>query len=220
MTESASQLATEVTEPVVELEVAFIHPAITDFRDPVGHDVFASFVNSPSEFYIQLKADEGIINQLLVDLSEPLERASRPVVVDQLYAVEHPMIGGKFRARITSIYGKNAKAFFVDYGDVQAVPIESIFVMPEPLRLLPPLAIRCSMKRQKWLPEEKEKFSSITSDLDNVFRATFGTIDENGIRRVDALFLDGKNIEDDIFPTKLHQKVILLTEYFRFKILY
>ena len=199
-----------MTEPVGELEEAFVHPAITDFRDPVGHDIFVSFVNSPSEFYIQLKADEGIINQLLEDLTEPLQRADLPVVVDQLYAVAHPTMGGKFRARIISVSGTDAQVSFVDYGDEYPVPMASIFVLPERLRLLPPLATRCRMERQEWLPDEKKKFISITEDLDNVYRATFGDVDDYGVRRVHALFLGGKNIEDDIFPEPENKEVILI----------
>jgi len=184
-----------------------------DLCDPDGYDVYISYVDSPSDFWIQFKAEENVINKVLDDLPGKLKKPNLPIVVDQLYAVEHPTIGGKFRARIISVYGNSAKAFFVDYGDVQPVPIESIFLMPEPLRLLPPLATRCRMERQKWLPEEKIKFRQVTSDLDNVFRATFGATDANGVRCVDALFFDGKNIEDDIFPSLQNKKVIFIPTY-------
>jgi len=60
------------------------------------------------------------------------------------------------------------------------------------------------MKRQDWPVEAKERFVSMTSDLETVFRASFGPIVGKSVREVEALLLDGKNIEDDIFPKQVN----------------
>ncbi len=165
-----------------------------------GYDVYLSFVKSPLEFYIQLKADEEVVNKVGEDLTQELRKAHLPVIVEQLYAVEHPTFGGIFRARVTSVNAGTAEAFFVDYGDVHTVKIESIFSLPERLRLLPPLATRCSMKRHQWSLEAATRFLSMTSNSEEVFHVTFGPSGDDAVHRVDGLLLGGKNIEEDMFP--------------------
>jgi len=197
----------EENQPSAKIEEAFPRPAISDLRDPSkemvsdGYDVYVSYAKCPSEFWLQLKADEELVNKVTEDLTHELVKAKLPVVADQLYAVEHPIFGGKFRAQVIPVNEATAQAFFVDYGDVHSVPIESILVLPERLRLLPPLSTRCSMKRKEWSLDEQTSFISITSNNEGVFRATFGPLGEDSVRQVDALLLGGKNIEDDIFHT-------------------
>jgi len=74
---------------------------------------------------------------------------------------------------------------------------EKIYALPMRLKVLLPLAFPCKMERQEWPLEDKNRFISIASNRENVFRATFGEVDDFGVRCVHALFLDGKNIEDD-----------------------
>ena len=171
--------------------------------DTKEHDVYISYSKSHTEFYIQLKADEEIINMvpdLLVKHMETApQRVTRPVV-GQIYVMEHPTLGGHFRARVSSITGNTVQACFVDYGDMLPVPIEKIYVAPAGLDSLPPLAACCRMQSLDWSQEAQESFLSITSNIEAVFRVSLGPMVGQSVREVEALFLHGQSIEEKIFP--------------------
>lgn len=118
--------------------------------------------------------------------------------VGQLYTMESPDYGGYYRVRVGSVDGKMMYAIFIDYGDAHPVLDGKVFSLPNRLRSLPPLAMRCSMRRQIWSLEAKKHFVAMTSDpARKVFRAVLQS-EFGGIRVVDSLTLDGKNIEQEI----------------------
>ena len=185
-----------------------LRPAISQLSDakcqliPDGYDVYVSYVKSASEFWIQLKSDEQIINQVGEELAQHIEKGASKIerpVVGQVYAMELPDVGGYYRARVNSLDGNKVLASFVDYGDTHPVSVEKVFSMPDRLGALPPLAIRCSMSRRKWPLEAEKQFVTRTSDLETVFRAVFQSSCEEGIRVVDSLYAAGKNLESEIF---------------------
>ena len=198
-----------MTTYVTTNSVPVLYPAVSHLRDPKhrlrsdGYDVYISHVKSASEFWIQLKEDEQIINDIGDELTQHVEKEAimveRPVV-GQLYAMELPEFGGYYRARVSSLNGNQVLASFVDYGDAHPVSIKKVFSMPDRLGALPPLAIRCSMSRPKWPLEAEKQFVMMTFDPAVVFRAVLrqSTSDE-GITGVESLALDGKNIELEIF---------------------
>lgn len=185
-------------------------PAICDLYSSGTHQlegfyVHISCVNSPSDLHVQMKADQDLINYINWELEHYIENGAvvveRPIV-DQLYVMEHPSLGGFYRVRITLMDDDAVEACFVEYGDVYYVHTPRIYELPEHFKRLPFLAARCSMKRDKWAPEAKDRFVSIVSNTVTVFRAVFDSVEENGIFRIASLFHDNKNIEDIIF-TKL-----------------
>jgi len=148
-----------------------LRPAVSQLRDlkhelrPDGYDVFVSYVKSASEFWIQLKEDEQLVNSVGEELTQHVEkgacRVERPLV-GQLYAMERPDVGGYYRARVSSCDGQIVQATFVDYGDAHPVSIEKVFPLPDGLRALPPLATRCSISCQKWPLEEVKPIVTMT----------------------------------------------------------
>ncbi len=126
-------------------------------------------------------------------------RVTRPVI-GQVYIIEHPTLGGYFRARVSTITGNTVEAFFVDYGDkLHPVPMENIFEPPPGFDSLPPLAICCRMKSRGWSKQAQERFIKITSDTEAVFQVSFGSIIGQSVRELEALLLLGKSIEEYIF---------------------
>ena len=184
-------------------------PAISDlYNPPLGtfqleeSQVYISCVNSPSDFHVQMKADEELIYGISCELKQHVKNGAAVVerpVVGQLYVTEHPTLGGYYRVRINQIYGDTFEACFVDYGKVHSIQAPKIYQLPDHLKELPFLAARCSMKRSKWTPEAKDRFMCITSDIATVFRAVFDAGEVNGTYRIASLFHDEKNIEDYIF---------------------
>jgi len=193
---------------VTKKSIPVPRPAASQLRDPNhllrpdGYDVYVSFVKSASEFWIQLKSDEQMVNDVGEELAQHVEKGASRVehpVVGQLYAMELPDVGGYYRARVCSVDGKMVQATFVDYGDAHPVSCEKVFTLPDRLEALPPLATRCSMSRQKWPLEAEKRFVMMTYDPATVFRAVFQSSSGEGIRVVDSLSLDGRNIEQKIF---------------------
>ncbi len=180
------------------------------------HEIYISYSISPTEYWIQFKADEDLINEVDEALVQHMERTPLKVecpVVGQIYAMEHPILGGHYRGRVSSLNGDTVVACFVDYGDFVPVSMEKIFLLPAGLELLHPLAARCRSKRRYGSSESKKSFISITSDFEAVFRASFGPIISKSVREVEALFLNGKNIEKDIFPGSDKQVTFYLLFY-------
>lgn len=170
-------------------------------------EVHVSYWKSPTEFWVQLKADEDIFNSVAEELIEHMEKApprvARPII-GQIYVIQHPTFDGYFRVRVSAIAGDMVEACFVDYGYVLPVPIDKVFSPSARLQAIPPLAACCRLKKQDWSVESKQEFVSITSNFGTVFRASFGPIVGKSVRQVEALFLLGKNIEDDISQKQVY----------------
>ena len=219
--------ATKIIEPAVEEEEAIprsavtdailpspkekkvLHPSTLDLYNPPlealqleGYQVYISSVNSPSDFLVQMKAGEDLIYGISSELEQYVEDGAAVVerpVVDQLYVMEHPNLGGFHRVRITQMDGDAVEIGFVEYGEVHSIQTPRIYELPEHLKELPFLAARCSMKREKWTPEAQDRFMTVTSDQTSLFRAVFGPVKKDGTLQIVSLFQDGKNIEDVIF---------------------
>lgn len=164
-----------------------------------GYQVYISCVNSPSDFYVQMKADEDLIYAISIQLEQCVKNGAAVVkhpVVDELYVMEHPTLGGFYRVRITPMVDGAVEVCFVEYGETHSVQKPKIYQLPTHLKWLPFLAARCSTKRENWTQEAKDCFVVIASDNATVFRAVFDAVEENGTFRIHALFQDFKNIED------------------------
>jgi len=182
-------------------------PAISDLYNsgPLnldGYHIYISSVKSPSEFYIQMKADEELIDKISCELEQHVRTSASIVerpISEQLYVMEHPTLGGSYRVRITPMDGNAVEAFFVEYGETHFVQSPKIYTLPEHLKELPFLAACCSMKKEKWTAEAKDRFVTIASDQITVFRAVFDPAKENGNLHIVSLFQDETNIEDKVF---------------------
>lgn len=196
------------TAPSTDEKKVLLRPAISDLSNNPGtfqlegYEVYVSSVSSPSKFYVQLKTDEDLINDISCQLDhfvrDDAAIVERPYV-DQLYVMKHPILGGYYRVRITPMDADEVEACLVDYGETHFVPSPKIYQLPEHLKELPSLAARCSMKCDKWAPETKDRFVTIVSDLNIVFRAVFDPVKKDGTLQIVSLFQDEKNIEDTIF---------------------
>lgn len=88
---------------------AFPRPAVSNLCDPsiklqkIDREVYLSYSKSPSEFWLQLKAEEDIVNSVAKELVHHMEKSPQRVgrpIVGQMYVMEHPTLGGHYRARL------------------------------------------------------------------------------------------------------------------------
>jgi len=169
---------------------------------PSRHEVYVLYARSPAKFWIQLKSDESIINEIRSGLGPYFQKSAKRVLnpeVNRSYATQHPVFGGLYRALISSVHGDTAVASFIDYGDVHPIPIKNFYALPKRFEKLPALAYCCCMKRQEWSPEATNDFVKIVSIRGALFRATLGPLTENAVHLVEALFLGENNIDKMIF---------------------
>ncbi|XP_057380096.1 tudor domain-containing protein 6-like [Daphnia carinata] len=158
---------------------------------------------SPMEFWFQSKQDEMKLQKIQTLLVEYYEKDSdafqimEKPVIGRIYGVYHPIYAGWFRAQIQNLAEATTEVYFVDYGDTQTTPLESIREMPSECAGIPPLATRCSLKKppKDWSQATVEKFNGVCFDSEKVCRAFFGA-EENGVIFVDSLFVGETNVLD------------------------
>ncbi|GIX89754.1 hypothetical protein CDAR_245581 [Caerostris darwini] len=121
----------------------FLHPNV-----PLGNqEGYVTVVNTPHDFFIQLATCEDSLNELSSELSEICDSAS---------SIQNPNIGyaccAKFsednnwyRAEIVSLQETMANVIFVDYGNTDFVPINSLKYLNEKFLGIPPYAISCKL---------------------------------------------------------------------------
>lgn len=107
-------------------------------------------VSGPSEFWIQTFNCSEELDELMERLNRlckdsPSGRLASPPAVG-LYCAARAEDGDFYRARVAEVVGeKQARVFFLDYGNVELVPGSSIRVLPQEFKALPCLALRCSL---------------------------------------------------------------------------
>ena len=126
-------------------------PLIQTFKPPLSSlmAAFVSYVNSPSEFYLQplLQAEqlESLMNDLYVYYSE--QRKGFPI--HSPYVGIHCCVpytdGSYYRGIVTKLDNQNAAVFYLDYGNVDVVPVKDLFSLSTRFTALPAQAIKCSL---------------------------------------------------------------------------
>lgn len=201
------------------------HPEESSVRDPQDYSVLSKtciesvnqepinttqhvegyivYCLSPTQFWFQAKQDEMKVHKIQILLVEHYEKDSNAFqikekpVVGQIYGVYHPVYEGWYRAQIQNLADATTEVYFVDYGDTQTVPLENIRYLPSECVGIPPLAIRCSLKKpsKDWSQGTVEKFNKACSDSEKVCQVLFGA-EDNGIVFVDSLFVGQSNVLD------------------------
>jgi len=210
--EVLQQILKKLSPPIVAVPTPKIsnRPATSDLCDsspavlPSRQEVYVMYVKSPAEFWIQLKSEESIFNEIRTGLGPHFEKSAKRVhrpEVYSYYATEHPTFGGLYRAFISSVHRDTVVATFIDYGDVLSIPKKNFYALPGRFETLPALAHWCCMKRRDWSPEATNSFITIVSNQHAVFQAVLGPLSDkaSAVHQVDSLFLGEKNIEEMIF---------------------
>jgi len=114
----------------------------------ITEEVHVSFVDISNRFWIQknLQAIEEIQKTLQSVKSAP------PVTepnIGQNYAVLHPLYQQWYRARLEQSEGlvDCHSVTFMDYGDVQKVPLSALRLLPPMIRCIPPMSSLCSFRQ-------------------------------------------------------------------------
>ncbi|CAH0557520.1 unnamed protein product [Brassicogethes aeneus] len=186
----------KITDVLTEERLALSY----EFVEESKVTCFASHINSPSEFWIQLEncADE------LERIAEQLSNAHAfPELEDPapgtLCAALFDDDGMWYRARVLSNTVAGVEALFIDYGNSSLA--ENLRQIPEELVVTAPLAQKCSLQRpegvDEWSQEATDKFNEIAADGQTIF--TIRKI-STGETSLVEMFADGANILHALVP--------------------
>uniref|UniRef100_A0A3Q3LN41 Tudor domain containing 6 n=1 Tax=Mastacembelus armatus TaxID=205130 RepID=A0A3Q3LN41_9TELE len=141
-----------------------------------SHMAVVKHVSSPSEFWIQTRNYTNELDELMDNMYH-LYRCSedevRPVVVSNpfvgLYCAAKAENDDFYRATVSEVGETQIKVFFVDYGNTEVVDRLNIKTLPNELKKLPWLALKCSLagvrpKDGKWSQKACEFFIRAVTD--------------------------------------------------------
>ncbi|KAG8580089.1 hypothetical protein GDO81_007132 [Engystomops pustulosus] len=110
--------------------------------------VYASHIDSPSSFFVQLAKQEDEIYQLAEELNKmSFQVIDRKDIEKGLVVVaEYPEDEAYYRAEIKEILKDEVHVEFIDYGNVANVDFSCIFTLPEKFLTIPRLSIPVFLK--------------------------------------------------------------------------
>ncbi|XP_018585940.1 tudor domain-containing 6 isoform X2 [Scleropages formosus] len=122
--------------------------------------VVVQHVNNPSEFWIQVQRYNNEFDQLMASISDLYDQSASTEGILKKLATGMSCVARSrdnvfYRAVIHEVSGKQAKVHMVDYGNTEVVDQCNLRVLPDQLRELPALALKCTLsgikpKSGKW----------------------------------------------------------------------
>ncbi|CAN8005771.1 unnamed protein product, partial [Ixodes pacificus] len=150
----SEQTTGATSAPVVNMSHAPKPPpqVIAEQRLNVGLRTTANvvFVASHLEFYCQLSQNEAQLNTLMDAIA--MAATTQPPLSPESLEVGLPCCAlysedeAWYRGVVTAVGPTGADVFFVDYGNAETVPLESLRALPPGLLALPRQALRCTLR--------------------------------------------------------------------------
>lgn len=206
---SISSAITEKNEQVINSERGIL-------KIGAMNSVIISSFDDPHDFYVQQKEDYPFLSKIttrLTDMCANLDRwaRSKELNVGELVAA---MFDDKswYRGRISSVtVGSSTKyqVHFVDYGNSSKVSYKYVQELPNDLKNIAPMAVKCSLHAinpvsgDSWTNSDLEKIENLLGDHGKYSRCkVYSFLD--GVYKVD-LYDEGETISwrDEIIKEKL-----------------
>ncbi|KAG9347589.1 hypothetical protein JZ751_005159 [Albula glossodonta] len=138
------------------------------------HLAVVQFVENPSEFWIQTQRYAHEFDKLMNSISDLYDNSAtttglvkKPTV--GLFCAARSQDNAFYRATVCEVMGKQAKVYFVDYGNTEVVDWYNIRILPEQYQGLPALALKCCLagirpKDEQWSQSASTFFMKVTDD--------------------------------------------------------
>lgn len=199
----SEQTTGAVSAPVVNMSRAPKPPpqVVAEQRLNVGLRTTANvvFVVSHLEFYCQLSQNEAQLNTLMEAIA--MAATTQPPLSSESLEVGLPCCAlysedeAWYRAVVTAVGPTGADVFFVDYGNAETVPLESLRALPPGLLALPRQALRCTLRDLQAPVSDK-----LTERLDPLLTEETVTIEvfsnHSGVNEVSVFLADGSSVAD------------------------
>ncbi|XP_018343282.1 PREDICTED: tudor and KH domain-containing protein-like isoform X2 [Trachymyrmex septentrionalis] len=139
-------------------------------------EVYVSAMETPSLFWIQVVGSANIHLQHLVhDMTKYYNEKEncqlhtlKKIIVGQMVAARFKYDNKWYRAEVISVMESSEyKVFFVDYGDLEIVPIDDILELRTDMLSLRLQAVECSLanvkpRESEWSSKANDKFAELT----------------------------------------------------------
>ncbi|XP_050666481.1 tudor domain-containing 6-like isoform X3 [Leptidea sinapis] len=171
---------------------------------------FASHVNSPSEFWLQLESatfELQAMEAAMVDAENfpPLETKEEGVLCAALY----PEDGAWYRAQVIVDGSEGTEVLFMDYGNASITG--ELRNLPDELKIKPALSRKCALQKPrdiKWSQKSEVKFNELAAEGATIFNVQF--IASGDVSIVD-LFLGGKSVTEELLGLCEEHPLVRLT---------
>ena len=161
--------------------------------------IFISYINSPSDFWVQEERSVSEIDKIQEKLVEADNYSAVQVEEGLICAAKFPDDDQWYRAKVLSKDENITVVQFIDYGN-SSVSTE-IRALPEDLLSIAPFAKRCSLQlpshAEEWPQDAFDKFCNLSGDGNVTF---FLDIIEENEALVVNLFCDKENIAEKLIP--------------------
>ncbi|KPJ08016.1 Maternal protein tudor [Papilio machaon] len=159
---------------------------------------FASHVNSPSEFWIQLEtatAELQAMEAAMVDAENFPELKEREEGV--ICAAKYPEDGAWYRAQVIVDGSEGTEVLFMDYGNASIA--NELRSLPDELKVKPALSRKCALQKPRdiksWSRKSEIKFNELAAEGATIFNIQF--IAAGDISIVE-LYLEGKSVTEEL----------------------
>uniref|UniRef100_A0A8C3PH90 Tudor domain containing 1 n=1 Tax=Calidris pygmaea TaxID=425635 RepID=A0A8C3PH90_9CHAR len=183
-------------------------------------DVIVCTLYNPGEFYCQISNNSELLalNSLNKSLSEYCQKTPPNIIKPEngdpccaLFSDD----GNWYRALVQNVTSDGTvKVFFVDYGNVEEVPLDKIRPISSSFLKLPFQGIKCWLSgikpgSSKWIPEATARFHRYTAGIKLQARVTSLSSDGAGVELIDNSTGHPKVINEILTSEKLAVKEIL-----------
>ncbi|XP_053928214.1 tudor domain-containing protein 1 [Cuculus canorus] len=184
-------------------------------------DVVVCTVYSPGEFYCQMVPNDNelfALNSLNKSLSEYCQNTPPNIFKPkhgETCCAFFPDDGNWYRALVRNMTSSGTvKVFFVDYGNVEEVPLDKIRQISSSFLKLPFQGIKCFLSgvnpgNNKWIPEATARFRELIAGITLQARVNSLSRDGAGVELVDNSTGHPKVINEILASEKLAVKEVL-----------
>ncbi|KAK7099992.1 fap1 adhesin-like [Littorina saxatilis] len=146
-----------------------------NIQTPSKAKVFVSWLESPSEFYIQLSDNQSVLDSLTDGLQEFYESQKATPATNvrpgSIVVSRFSDDGAWYRGVVKNITGPTSEIFFVDFGNCDKVPTVSLQQVEKQFCKIPAQAVHCSLhgirplsQGNTWSGDAKDFLESLTQD--------------------------------------------------------
>ncbi|NXU57800.1 TDRD1 protein, partial [Turnix velox] len=183
-------------------------------------DVIVCTLYSPGEFYCQISNNSELValKSLNKSLSEYCQRTPPNIIKPENgepCCAFFSNDGNWYRALVRNVTsGGTVKVFFVDYGNVEEVPLDKIRRISSSFLKLPFQGIKCWLSgikpgNSRWIPEATARFHTCTAGIKLQARVTSLSRDGAGVELIDNSTGHPKVINEILASEKLAVKELL-----------
>ncbi|XP_032520783.2 maternal protein tudor-like isoform X1 [Danaus plexippus] len=159
---------------------------------------FASHVNSPSEFWIQLETaapELQAMESAMVDAENFPELTEKEEGV--ICAAKYPEDGAWYRAQVIVDGSEGTEVLFMDYGNASIA--NELRSLPDDLKVKPALSRKCALQKPRdiksWSRKSEVKFNELAAEGATIFNVQFIA---SGDISIVELYLEGKSVTEEL----------------------